>query len=227
MRFSFPEPLFSALRAGVLSSCFAKKKVAKEEGDPEGDAGFAGPLRYSAGRAACQNSPAAQTRQAEIPRPACVAQRLPRGPEKRPCPTVRAEKRGSHGQTEKKPKNETHRFSVDALPGPLRGTDQRRNAGGLRRGLSEGEARVPQPPGRTSSGGNLAAGGASLRGRLFFAYFLLAKQKKVRRPSRAEPQAIRSRKLQSPPRKPPPTVNRKKQPKLKSKGWPRTPHRAP
>ena len=140
MRFSFPEPLFSALRAGVLSSCFAKKKVAKEEGDPEGDAGFAGPLRYSAGRAACQNSPAAQTRQAEIPRPACVAQRLPRGPEKRPCPTVRAEKRGSHGQTEKKPKNETHRFSVDALPGPLRGTDQRRNAGGLRRGLSEGRS---------------------------------------------------------------------------------------
>ncbi len=140
MSFSFPEPLFSALRAGVLSSCFAKKKVAKEEGDPEGDAGFAGPLRYSSGRAACQNSPAAQTRQADYPRPACVAQRLPRGPEKRPCPTVRAEKRGSHGQPEKKPKNKTHRFSVDALPGPLRGTEQRRNAGGLRRGLSEGRS---------------------------------------------------------------------------------------
>jgi hypothetical protein len=44
--------LFSALRAGVLSSCFAKKKVAKEEGDPQVGAGYAGPLRYSAGRAA-------------------------------------------------------------------------------------------------------------------------------------------------------------------------------
>ena len=32
----------------------------------------------------------------------------------------------SHGQPEKKPKNETHRFSVDALPGPLRGAEQRR-----------------------------------------------------------------------------------------------------
>ena len=39
--------------AGVLSSCFAKKKVAKEEGDPRVGAGFAGPLRYSVVRAAC------------------------------------------------------------------------------------------------------------------------------------------------------------------------------
>jgi len=40
------------LLAGVLSSCFAKKKVAKEEGDPEGSAGYAGSLRYSESRAA-------------------------------------------------------------------------------------------------------------------------------------------------------------------------------
>ena len=30
----FAQALLSALPAGVLSSCFAKKKVAKEEGDP-------------------------------------------------------------------------------------------------------------------------------------------------------------------------------------------------
>jgi hypothetical protein len=45
--------LFSALRAGILSSCFAKKKVAKEEGDPRVGVPFGDPLRYSAGRAAC------------------------------------------------------------------------------------------------------------------------------------------------------------------------------
>jgi hypothetical protein len=45
-----------------------------------------------------------------------------------------------YGQPEKKPKNEIHRFSVDALPGPLGGAEQRRKAGGLRRGLSEGRS---------------------------------------------------------------------------------------
>ena len=44
--------LFSALRAGILSSCFAKKKVAKEEGDPRVGAPCGGPLRYSKRRAA-------------------------------------------------------------------------------------------------------------------------------------------------------------------------------
>ena len=43
----------SALLAGILSSCFAKKKVAKEEGDPRVGARCAGSLRYSAVWAAC------------------------------------------------------------------------------------------------------------------------------------------------------------------------------
>ena len=72
----------SALWAGVLSFA-SPKESSQRKGDPEGGAGYAGSLRYSASRAACQNSPAAQTRLAEIPRPACVAQRLSWGPEKR------------------------------------------------------------------------------------------------------------------------------------------------
>ena len=91
----FSEPLFSALWAGVLSFA-SPKESSQRKGDPEGGAGFAGSLRYSAGRAPCLNSPAAQTRQAEIPRPACVAQRLPRGPEKRPGSTVFPQKAGFH-----------------------------------------------------------------------------------------------------------------------------------
>jgi hypothetical protein len=50
--------LFSAWRAGVLSSCFAKKKVAKEEGDPRVGARCAGPLRYSKPAGAAELGPA-------------------------------------------------------------------------------------------------------------------------------------------------------------------------
>ena len=59
-----------------------KKKVAKEKATP-GSAPLRGSLRYSSGRAARMNSPSAQTMRADCPRPACVAQRLSRGPEKR------------------------------------------------------------------------------------------------------------------------------------------------
>ncbi|MGA7751161.1 MAG: hypothetical protein WCA63_13580 [Gallionella sp.] len=43
--------------------------------------------------------------------------------------------------------------------------------------MFERVARVPQPPDQSSNAGNRAA--AANRGRLFFGYFLLAKQKKV------------------------------------------------
>ncbi len=126
VRFSSAQPSLSALRAGVLSSCFAKKKVAKEEGDPKVGAGVAGPLRYSPSRAACQNSPTAQTRQAEIPRPACVAQRRPRGPENHPDSSVLRSQTGSEGQPEKTSKNENRCLRPTGFPGPLRGAEQRR-----------------------------------------------------------------------------------------------------
>jgi hypothetical protein len=116
-----------------------QKKVAKEKATPGSAPGKPGSLRYSAGRAACLNSPAAQTRQADCPRPACVAQRLSRGP-KASWLNQFDQKLHSHGQPGKKPKNEIHRSNVDALPGPLGGAEQRRKAGGLRRGLFEGRS---------------------------------------------------------------------------------------
>ena len=61
---------------------------------------------------------------------------------------------------------------------PSCSAEQRSGAGGSRRGLSEGEARVPQPPGRTSSAGQPAKPAAQRGGRLFFGFFLLATQKK-------------------------------------------------
>jgi len=121
----------SALLAGVLSFA-SPKESSQRKGDPGGGAGYAGSLRYSSSRAACQNSPAAQTRQADCPRPACVAQRLPRGPEKRPGPTVAAQKNGFYGQPGKTAKNEIRHSGTQVQvrvvsPGPLRGAEQRRD----------------------------------------------------------------------------------------------------
>ena len=101
-----------------------QKKVAKEKATP-GSAPF-GSLALLGAPGGWLNSPAAQTTPAEYPRPACVAQRLSWGPEKHPQATRDTKNTVPHGQLEKKPKNETHRFSVDAFLGPLRGTEQRR-----------------------------------------------------------------------------------------------------
>jgi hypothetical protein len=80
----FSQAKVSALEARAYFLFDGKKKVAKEKATPGSAPGKPGPLRYSAGRAACLNSPAAQTRQADSPRPACVAQRLSRGPVNHP-----------------------------------------------------------------------------------------------------------------------------------------------
>ena len=101
-----------------------QKKVAKEKATP-GSAPF-GSLALLGAPGGWLNSPAAQTTPAEYPRPACVAQRLSWGPEKHPQATRDTKNTVPHGQLEKKPKNETHRFSVDAFLGPLRGAEQRR-----------------------------------------------------------------------------------------------------
>ncbi len=133
-----------------------QKKVAKEKATP-GSAPLRGSLRYSVSRAACQNSPAAQTRQAETSRPACVAQRLSRGPK-----TSRFnrfdQKWHCYGQPEKKPKNEIRSLIVDALPGPLAGAELRRSAGGSRLALSEPQASLASRPAFRVAQGTGAAG---------------------------------------------------------------------
>jgi hypothetical protein len=172
----------SALLAGVLSSCFAKKKVAKEEGDPRGGAGFAGSLRYSAGRAAAELGLRPQTVLADCPRPSCVAQRLPRGPQRRPCLTDVAQKTGFHGQPEKTSKNEIFHSGTQAktrivLPGPLRGAEQRR--GWRKRGedclRAKPEFRSPRQS-RVAQGTGVAGTDPGVA--FFFGYFLLGEARR-------------------------------------------------
>ena len=146
-----------------------QKKEAKEKATPR-SAPLRGSLRYSAHLATCLNSPAAQTRQADGPRSACVAQRLSRGPKRRPRSTDVPQKIHSCGQPEKRAKikgsmvahppaqspsfprrrestrcldsrlrgNDNSGVSARIVsPGPLRGAEQRRSAGGCRLALSE------------------------------------------------------------------------------------------
>jgi hypothetical protein len=134
------ETLVSAPDARAYFLLCGQKKVAKEKATP-GSAPLRGSLRYSAGRAACQNSPAAQTRQADFPRPACVAQRLSRGPEKRLGSTRECINSLLRSTTKKgqKPNHQTPqpgRISPPpdkgeagrgfAFPGPLGGAEERR-----------------------------------------------------------------------------------------------------
>ena len=136
----FSQTMGSALRASHFL-LLRQKKVAKEKATP-GSAPLRVSLRHSAARAACQNSPAAQTRQADFPRPACVAQRLSRGPKKRlgSCNSRKNDWLRSTAKKGQKSKSPRHPLSTDGFPGPLRGAEQRRNAGGSRRALSEGRS---------------------------------------------------------------------------------------
>ena len=187
----------SALLAGVLSFA-SPKESSQRKGDPGVGARCAGPLRYSAGRAACQNSPAAQTRQAEGPRPACVAQRLPRGPEKRPRSSASPDIE-FHGQFEDLFKFEFRRSSTDAFPGPLRGAEQRRNAGSSRLAVFEPQASLASRPAFRVAQGTRAAG-ADPGVAFSLATFFWRSKRKYARQQGGTPSPSKGKNISTPPR---------------------------
>ena len=75
----------SALAARAYFLLLRQKKVAKEKATPGSAPGVARSLALLGRPGGWLNSPAAQTTPADYPRPACVAQRLSRGPENHPC----------------------------------------------------------------------------------------------------------------------------------------------
>ena len=127
--FSGGEMIFSLNELGIPPCGRAyflllrQKKVAKEKATP-GSAPF-GFLALLGRPGGLLNSPAAQTTQADYPRPTCVAQRLSRGP-KNVSHSNSIRVSDFHGQLEKKPKTRRITLATDALPGPLRGAEQRR-----------------------------------------------------------------------------------------------------
>jgi len=165
------------LLAGILSFA-SPKESSQRKGDPKVGAGYAGSFRYSSGRAACQNSPAAQTRQAESSRPACVALRRPRG-RKPSRDQPAAWFFDLHDQPEKS-QIEVHSFSTEASPGPLEGAEQRRNAGGSRLALSEPQASLASRPAFRVAQGTGVAGTAPGSPFLCLLSFGEAKESKAR-----------------------------------------------
>ena len=174
VRSRFSQAKGSALEARAYFLLLAQKKVAKEKGTPGSAPGKPGSLRYSAGRAACQNSPAAQTRQADDPRPTCVAQRLSRGHEKR-LGSKNLRKIGLLRSTPRKGQKSNPRNHLSPrrlapppdkgeagrgfrLSGPLGGAEQRRSAGGFRLALSEPKASLASRPALRVAQGTGVAG---------------------------------------------------------------------
>ena len=154
---------FSRLRRALLSSCVAKKKVSKEEGDPGRRPATRGPLRYSvwAGAAELGAMPLRQSSPFFRPTLRCSASH--KGPEKR------------HGATSSLLLRTLCRGSSSGAGWFSPSRRQRRATEALAdkgRGLSEGEARVPQPPPTTSSAGNPAQQGADAGSPSFCLLFL-------------------------------------------------------
>ena len=136
----FSELMGSALEARAYFLFDGKKKVAKEKATP-GSAPLRGSLRYSplAGAAELGAAPLKQSSPFFRQRLRCSA------PLKGARTTSRLNRLAAVmaccGRQPKKGKNQNRTLSTpDGLPGPLRGAEQRRNAGCFRRGLSEGRS---------------------------------------------------------------------------------------
>ncbi len=186
----------SALRAGVLSSCFAKKKVAKEEGDPRVGAGFAGSLRYSKPAGAAELGPAGLKQSSPSFRRflRCSAPLMgtPKTSRNDSSAQEKTKKVFLGGRPLKTAQNRSHWFGGDAFRVPLRGAEQRRLAGGFRRALFEG--RSPElrsrPDGRVAQGTRVA--GADPGVAFSLATFFWRSKRKYARAASAETSASAS-----------------------------------
>jgi len=137
--------MFPVLRLGI-PPCWRtyflllrQKKVAKEKATPGCAVGYADfPALFETG--GCCGTRATPS---DSPRPFSAAfsvtRRFTRGP-KSGMVEPECRKTVCCGQPEKKSKNKFNRLATDALPGPLRGAEQRRSAGVSRRALFEGRS---------------------------------------------------------------------------------------
>ncbi len=181
----------SALRACVLSSCFAKKKVAKEEGDPR--------LRGRRCRLPCATRSAGRLRNSAL--------RASDSPRRRPPALLRcsALHMGTRKNVAAEPLKmvfacfqrstaQKHLFCFskaeplfrDAFRVPLRGAEQRRLAGGFGLRLSEPQASLAsRPASRVAQGTRVA--GADPGVAFSLATFFWRSKRKYARAASAEP----------------------------------------
>ena len=185
------DTLVSAPDARAYFLLLREKKVAKEKATPGSAPGKPGSLRYSSGRASRMNSPAAQTMRSDCPRPACVAQRLSRGPERRLGSTCKREIDLLRSTAKKGQKSKRNPFSPGGFTGPLERCRATQGFADQGRALSEGQRPELRSPRETRVAQGTRQSRAPTQGRLFFAYFLLATQKKVMPPVNGGKQCFR------------------------------------
>jgi len=176
----------SALLAGVLSSCFAKKKVAKEEGDPGSVPAAPVPCATQDWRGLRNSGFALRQSSPFIRQPLRCSAPL-KGPGKasifKPWISFFGFFPVDHGNRF----FGANRLSVDAFRVPVEGAEQRRRAGGLRLALFESQASFGKPPGPTSSARNPA--GAPPLGSPSFWLLFLGEARKSTPASKAESRA--------------------------------------
>ena len=145
VRFSPCLTMGSALRASHFL-LLRQKKVSKEKATPGYAVGYADfPVLLDAGGGCGTRGCAPQTVLALFP-PAPALLGAPHGDPKSVSRSNCAREADCCGRPPKNPKKEKHRYSPDALPGPLRGAEQRRNVGGSRLALSEPQASLASRP---------------------------------------------------------------------------------
>jgi len=131
--------VLSALRASHFL-LLRQKKVSKEKATPGYAVGCADFPALLATGGGCGTRPSGpQTVLALFPPAAPLLGASHGDPKSVPEPAV-TQFFDCCGRLRKNPKNHSSQSSPDVFPGPLKGAEQRRNAGGLRRALSEGRS---------------------------------------------------------------------------------------
>jgi hypothetical protein len=111
-----------------------------------------------------------------------------------------------YGRPEKRAKIKIRRFSTDVLPGPLGGAEQRRKAGGFRRGLSEGRSpEFRSRPAFRVAQGTRAAGADPGSPSSLLTFFLATQEESKTRLKRGK-QGFRKGTQQQPTQPPPPAL---------------------
>ena len=193
MAFPLSQAVGSALEARAYFLLLRQKKVAKEKATPGSAPGVARSLALL-GRPGGSLELACGSNKASRNPPACLRCSAPLMGTRKASVDSRRAVEGICCESAQEANNEYFSSSVDVFPGPLRGAEQRRKAGGLRRGLSEGRSpefrsrpafRVAQGTGRSP---------APTQGWLFLWLLSLGHTKESTLANKAKPQANRTNK---------------------------------
>ncbi|MBS1160931.1 MAG: hypothetical protein H6R15_3350, partial [Proteobacteria bacterium] len=176
----------------VIKECCTSllRPPSQRKGDPRVGAPFGGPLRYSKPAGAAELGPAGLKQSSPFFRRFLRCSAPPMGAREasRTDGSAQEVKTSVISESLEKANNRFSKLNRDAFPGPLRGAEQRRLAGGFRLALSEPQASLASRPDCRVAQGTRAAG-TDPGSPSSLATFFLAKQEESTPARKAEPQA--------------------------------------